>query len=231
MTHILLEDPKLGDQLVGDFRKVIGEYFINQTGPLRVSAGVIDTWRDAWLPEFVGDMVAAVVTGPTFAQQWMRFSRELAMPAYEDGKTHPSGDARIRGVAAVLRAMGKTAEAKAIDDEWRAQLASTGQKPPRGYKLSVPDVLIDQLAKRVVDGCQALGIRSYDLATNQPGDIVGIIQTAWQQFRSDPAGYGLWERQTLRDLWSTISPPLASPNRVAAKGRDRNDVNEPVIAA
>jgi hypothetical protein len=178
-------------------------------------------WRDAWLVEFVADLVATYLTGPAFGWQHSRLcfgeGQTLHEPALGQVATHPAEEARLRGVLAMLRLMD-SAEGPAIQALWAGYLKLRGEAQPADYDVCYPRPLLNSLARQVIEGCQALGLRSFreppDPHASGP-DIPRLLGNAWRQFIQDADNYPAWERARLAELWSTLGLPSPTMARSA----------------
>jgi hypothetical protein len=117
-------------------------------------------WYDAWLREFVADMVAAYLVGPAFGWQHVRLcagrSHNTYHPALGEAAEHPADEARLRGVLAVLELMGMPEVAARIGGLWHEYMAASGETRPADYDVCYPQPLMKSLARHTVAGWQAL---------------------------------------------------------------------------
>jgi hypothetical protein len=205
MTHLLLRtSDDMRAAIQGNMREQVGLYFLYAEHPaLQQHTEVISMWRDAWLEEFTCDMVATYVAGKAFTDQTLRSTNLMWETVFESGDTHPAWGARLAASAAVLRAMGHTAQARQVTADMMAHVARTGEKPDLSFKLLYPPELIQAIADQVVKGCKALDIKGFDQVSQKTG-ILGLINNAWDRFRADPASYRLWESGVLTDLRKTV---------------------------
>lgn len=164
-------------------------------------------WCDAWVQEFVADMVATYLVGPAFGWQHVRLCAGRGQAAYYPslGETaeHPADEARLRGVVAVLEHMKAGPTAVQVQELWNRYVSISGETMPHDYALCYPQRLIASLAGRVAEGCQALGLRSFDQLTDPPAirDIPLLLVEAWEYFLANPQGYTDWESAQLEALW------------------------------
>jgi hypothetical protein len=164
-------------------------------------------WSDAWVQEFVADMVATYLVGPAFGWQHIRLCAGRGQAAYSPslGETaeHPADEARLRGVVAVLTHMKAEPLAVRVQELWTRYVNISGETPTPDYAQCYPQELITVLAERVVDGCRALGLRSFTQEADPPGtqDIPALLVEAWEQFLGNPQSYLNWERVQLETLW------------------------------
>lgn len=167
-------------------------------------------WCDAWIQEFVSDMVATYLVGPAFGWQHIRLCAGRGQAAYYPslGETaeHPADEARLRGIVATLEHMGASPTAVQVQELWNRYVSISGETMPRDYVLCYPQRLIESLAKRVVEGCQSLGLRSFNQLADPPGtaDIPSLLIEAWEQFLANPQSYPGWESAQLEALWGDL---------------------------
>ncbi|MFQ5872324.1 MAG: hypothetical protein ACE5JL_00780 [Dehalococcoidia bacterium] len=218
LGHILLLNYE--DSLIGDFRPELVGYIERERQ--RVDRAqrppqyhqlydlLLAQWRDEWLREFVSDMVATYLTGPAFAWQHVRLcvgSSEAAFhPSLGEMAEHPAEEARLSGMLAVLERMNTGAVATRIRALWDTYLSVSTESRPAEYDVCYPQTLIDSLARRTIEGCQALGLRSFGHLADSSGpiDIPSLISEAWERFMSNPQAYFDWEHQQLDALWQEL---------------------------
>jgi hypothetical protein len=214
MAHNLVNSSaEMRAALQGDLRKKIGHYFVDSEDPdLAQHTEIIGIWRDAWLEEITCDMVATYVAGKAFSDQALRSTRLIWETIFDDEETHPAWGARLLGSASVLRAMGHDGEARRVILDMMAHVSRTGETPDPSYEKLYPDKLIQTIADRVVKGCQALGIKSFDQVSHTAG-VLGLISTAWDYSRLDHPTYRLWESGVImRVRHALLGPPDVDGN-------------------
>lgn len=202
-------------ELVGDFPRVLrdhlGAALDPQAQPPDWSSRprlteVFLTWAEAWLQEFVCDLVATYLLGPAYLWQHARL-RTLAAPssslfALELGASHPADDARMRACLALLRRSGSEAEASEIEARWAEVIALAGESAPPGYEVAYGESLLGELVERVIAGCGGIGLRALDPYAEPGEDLPQLVNEAWRRLLAEPEAYEEWERSTLADLWS-----------------------------
>jgi hypothetical protein len=167
-------------------------------------------WHDAWLREFVSDMIATYLVGPAFGWQHVRLcagrSQDAYHPALGETAEHPADEARLRGVLAVLALMGAQEAGARIGALWRDYLAASGETSPADYEVCYPQTLIASLARHTVEVCRALGLRGFGPVIDPLGtdDIFALLDEAWERFLIDPQSYADWERQQLEKLQQSL---------------------------
>lgn len=167
-------------------------------------------WYDAWLREFVADMIATYLVGPAFGWQHVRLcagrGHSAYHPALGEAAEHPADEARLRGVLAALELLGAPAAAARIGALWREYVAVSGETAPADYELCYPQLLLASLARHTVEGCQALGLRSFGVSRDPPApdDLPALLGEAWERFLADPQSYADWEHERLQALWQGL---------------------------
>jgi hypothetical protein len=88
-----------------------------------------------------------------------------------------------------------------LHDLWERCLTIGGETPSSDYGLCYPEALVASLAHSTIEGCKALGLRSFTEASDDTRHIPALLSEAWNRFRAEPDAYADWERQRLSDLW------------------------------
>ncbi len=218
MAHILYEHNRT--QLTSDFVQELANYVEQERKRatrgqrpreyLRLYDPLFAQWRDAWLVEFVADMIATYLVGTAFGWQHVRLcsgeGQAVYRPALGEASTHPADEARLRGVLAVLSRMGSSGGPK-IKALWDSYLMVHGEVRPADYDICYPQLLLESLADYVIVGCQALGLRAFH-ETNIPGnphpDIPCLIMEGWDRFLENADAYAAWEKTCLGEVWASL---------------------------
>lgn len=216
LGHVLLVHNE--STLVGDFLQEVAEYIREErrrvaTGqrPPEYEAlydGLFAQWSDEWVREFVCDMVATYLLGPAFGWQHLRLcagrSRVAYHPALGEVAEHPSDEARLRGIVATLEQLGAADLGTRLHAMWGSYLTASGESRPAEYDVCYPQRLIAGLARRTVDGCRGIGLRSFSDSAHHGSHIPSLIGEAWDRFLADPDNYGDWERPQMEALWREL---------------------------
>ena len=73
-----------------------------------------------------------------------------------------------------------------------------------------PQVMLESLAKNVIAGCRALGVRGFDQPAEGPASHVpALLAEAWDRFLADAPTYSDWERSQLETLWQELDVATA----------------------
>jgi hypothetical protein len=166
-------------------------------------------WRENWIVEFVSDMVATYLVGPAYGWANLRLSvNSLARfdifgPAMDEFSAveHPSDEARMRGIYAMLRQLQLDVEIKGIDEKWQQFISLSGSNRPADYVYFYPDDLLATLAQYVFKGCKNIGVISFsEQQTSAKMNLAAILNTAWKKFLVEPEHYPDWERAQLQEV-------------------------------
>ncbi len=197
--------------LLREFRRDLRDYFARQQQRLRIQQRpteylrlydlLYEQWRDSWVLEFGADMIATYLVGPSFGWQHVRLCAGIASEVYVPGlgerAEHPADEARLRGVVALLNRVGGEEGVGELPALWGAYSAANGANRPADYDACYPDELLENLARRVSEGCAALGIRPFPDVSDPATDIPALVNEAWDRFRGEPGSYSQWEQVTL----------------------------------
>jgi hypothetical protein len=245
MGHILMLHYE--QKLAGDFVQEVARYVqqaqtnvVNQQRSpeyLGLYDKLLASWGDEWLQEFACDMIATYLVGPAYAWQHIRLSTgshsEIYHPALGEAGGHPADEARLRGIIAVLERMGLTGKAQEVKALWDSYLMVNAQVPTTDYDACYPQHLIDSLADRVIAGCRAIGLHSFNdhdtvpasstggdaTSADQDGTGLGgsvahpaelanlprLLNEAWEVFLATPDTYHDWEHRQLASLWQRLT--------------------------
>jgi hypothetical protein len=206
-----------GDQqLVNDFPISLGVHLRGQLDSPAIPDGadsfdyltdVFFSWQEAWLQEFVCDLIATYLVGPAFPRQHarLRAMTQPLSPIYElkPGSSHPADDARMQACLAHISKFGFEDDAAQLRKIWDEIVAASGERRPAAYDIFYPTPLLEELAETVADGCVKLGLRPYSPDADPLTDIPRLANTAWDRLEVKPDGYEQWEAETVSRLWET----------------------------
>lgn len=167
-------------------------------------------WLKHYVIEFFCDMFATWLLGAAFGWSHLRLtlatSSSLYVPGFGyGGGTHPSDEARMRGILKTLELMGDHHNASAISNKWDAFKTILPDQPDNEYSYCYPDHLLEQLAAQVSSVCQQLGLKAH---TDQPKDddnLPSLLQWAWVTYHQDPADFPNREAEKVIDLNKLLS--------------------------
>jgi hypothetical protein len=216
LGHILLLAQ--WDALVGDFLRELASYILQEQRRVGTEQRpkeyrplynqLFMQWKDAWLLEFVSDMVATYLVGPAFGWQHVRLCAGNSLAAYHptlgERADHPADEARLRGIVAVLTQMGAAEAGARITALWDCYLEASRETRPQDYEVCYPQALLESLAKRIIAGCRSLGVRGFDQPGGPPNDLPSLFGEAWERFLADSQTYAAWERSQIETLWQEL---------------------------
>ena len=215
LGHILQVDHQAA--LIGDFIQELGDSIeqerqraVRRQRPpqyLSLYDPLFAQWRDAWLVEFVADMLATYLVGPAFGWQHVRLcaaeGQAVYFPALGEVATHPADEARLHGVLAVLARIG-SADGQRLQELWVRYLAVRREAKPADYEVCYPEALLESLARHVVEGCHAIGLRGFHEPRDTEPDIPSLLREAWERFIDDADSFQDWEQARLAELWAAL---------------------------
>ncbi len=116
-----------------------------------------------WIMEFTCDLIATYLVGPAFAWTNLKLTTLSSGKnrVYQATPSHPSDEARMRGVFYMLNKMGHKAEVIEIKDSWDQFLKTTNNIIPNNYNYIFPQPLIEELADCVFIGCKDIDLIIY----------------------------------------------------------------------
>ena len=183
-------------------------------GPVQMRP-TLECWVRSWVPwsvEFLCDLFGVLTVGPAFAWSHLHVSAKrggdvFAVPTTSP-TTHPPDAARMAVIAKALAGAGFVAEAAQVEQRWNAFTALSGAVPEPEYRRCFPGHLLDEVFKAGLEGIEALGCRF--ASPSGAGEVVSLLNRAWDEFWADPVGYGRWEEQAVAGLFA---PPAGSAIR------------------
>lgn len=169
-------------------------------------------WIDEWTVEFTCDMIACYLVGPSYGWANLRLcasslSDNVFWPGPDDvASTHPSDDARVKGIVEILNLIGSEVDAAQIKQRWDDYVSLTGHNPPSDYALCYPTPLLKKLARYVLRGCKELGLKAFSEQESRSGStsISNLLNNAWKEFFARPHEYPIWEQHQLAELRLTL---------------------------
>ena len=192
-------------------RRVRGEHQNEFEGKLLERIRV--EWKEKWVIEFTGDMIATYLVGPAYGWANLRLSAnsltrfEIFGPTVEEFPVveHPSDEARMRGIYAMLRKLQHDEEIKNLNEKWQQYIVLSGSERPPNYAYFYPDDLLTALAQYVIEGCKNIGLNSFsDQLASPEMHLAVILNTAWNKFLNAPEQYSDWERAQLQQIRAKV---------------------------
>jgi hypothetical protein len=94
--------------------------------------------------------------------------------------------------------MGFSREANLIEGKWKDLLVVSGAKIEPEYSRCFPPHILKQIVESAFEGFSGMECRIAQKSTNDP--VYTVLNQAWREFWSHPAGYAAWEKQAREHL-------------------------------
>lgn len=164
------------------------------------------SWTEYWMQEFFCDLFGVLVAGPAFAWSHYHLCVKRESDPFETPllfvTTHPADDARMRAALLMLTVTGFDTEAKQIENAWHDYTSVMRYELAPEYNQCYPDTLLSEIVSSAKEGIEGIGIVAPDRQSLTP--VVGLLNTAWQEFWRAPEGYQAWEAERLKALRATL---------------------------
>ncbi len=163
-----------------------------------------NNWKKKWLVEFACDMLAIYFVGPAYA--WTNLKIAIADPPEDiydpEKESHPSHEARMRAINEMLIMLDMNNHIIPIKNAWDELLSLPPyQKRPDNYSLAFPDILLQNLAFNIYQGCQKFGYLSYpEQLEKMDNPVSKVMNEAWDVLRNNPTKYPSWEKENIKTL-------------------------------
>lgn len=160
-------------------------------------------WINTWVMEFCCDMIATYLVGPAYG--WSNFKLATVglnkNKTYKDSQSHPSDESRMRAILLMLEKTGYLQEASEIKKSWEEFLTATNKSIPNNYDEIFPDEMLQALAENIINGCEAIDLRSYaDQTATQQEPISLVLNDAWSNIMADPLQFETWEKLAIEGI-------------------------------
>ena len=160
------------------------------------------SWAKFWMQEFFCDLFGVLMAGPAFAWAHYHLCVKRGGDPFETPlmfeSTHPADDARMRAALMMLAATGFDAEMKLIEKAWRDFVEIMGYDPVPEYQQCYPEPLLSEIVSAAQEGIEGTGVVTAKSDALTP--IVGLLNSAWQEFWRAPKDYQAWETAQLETL-------------------------------
>lgn len=160
-------------------------------------------WISGWIMEFTCDFIATYLVGPAYAWTNMKLTTLSSSNdrVYKDIPSHPSDEARMRGIFYMLEKMGHNQEVIQLKKSWQEFLTATNNPIPANYNYIFPQHIIEQLADNVLAGCQAIDLTIYNDQIKKFGNPISkILNDAWHELFNNPNGFKQWEEERINEI-------------------------------
>jgi hypothetical protein len=164
-------------------------------------------WLNGWIMEFTCDFIATYLVGPAYAYTNLKLSTLSSGKdrIYADFPSHPSDEARMRGIFYLLQQLGYDKEMQEVDTLWKEFLKNINNPVPANYSFIFPQTLIESLCQCVLSGCQAIDLRSYpEQLKSFDSPISKILNEAWREALKYPIDYPNWEAANISLIGTVI---------------------------
>ncbi len=165
-------------------------------------------WVKFWMQEFFCDLFGVLMAGPAFAWSHYHLCVKRGGNPFETPlmfeSTHPADDARMGAVLAMLAATGFEEEGKLVEKAWQDFAEVMDYRPTADYRQCYPENLIRRIVSAVKEGVESIGLVAGKPGSRHP--IVGLLNSAWQEFWRAPENYQAWEAEQLNTLRASLHP-------------------------
>ncbi len=152
-------------------------------------------WVKYWMQEFFCDLFGVLMAGPAFAWSHYHLCVKRGGDPFETPlmfvSTHPADDVRMHAMLMMLTKIGFPAEAKQIERAWRDFVKIMGYDSEAEYRQAYPEILLTKIVSIAREGIEGTGVMTAKPDALKP--IVGLLNSAWQEFWRAPEGYQAWE--------------------------------------
>lgn len=165
------------------------------------------SWVTSWIMEFVCDLIATYLVGPSFAWTNLKITALSSGKSkiFMETKSHPSDESRMRAIMHMLEIMGHKHELSQINESWNKFLSATSNPVPQNYKYTFPDEILQALARYVLQGCADIGLKVYaDQLKDVENPISKILNDAWNCMLTTPEKYAEWEKIKIDQIKQSI---------------------------
>ena len=170
-------------------------------------------WAKYWMQEFFCDLFGVLTTGPAFV--WSHYHlcvkrgddpfetplRFKSHPALES--THPADDARMHAMLMMLTKIGFKAEGKRIEKAWQDFVKVMSYSPIPEYRQAYPESVMSKIVSAAKEGIEGTGVVTAKPDVLTP--IIGLLNSAWQEFWQAPEGYQAWEAAKVEALRTSVN--------------------------
>ena len=164
-------------------------------------------WVKFWMQEFFCDLFGVLTTGPAFVWSHYHLCVKRGGDPFETPlifeSTHPADDARMRAMLIMLTKIGFKAEVKLIKKAWQDFVKIMDHDPVVEYQQCYPEPLVTRIVSAAKEGIEGTGVVTAKPDALKP--IVGLLNSAWQEFWRAPEDYQAWETAEFDDLRTSVN--------------------------
>lgn len=165
------------------------------------------SWARYWMQEFFCDLFGVLTTGPAFV--WSHY--HLCVKRGDDPfkiplmlvSTHPADDTRMQAMLMMLNKIGFKTEGKQIEKAWQDFVEVMGYSPIAEYRQAYPESLMSEIVSAAKEGIEGTGVVTAKPDALTP--IVGLLNSAWQEFWQAPEDYQAWETAKVKALRTSVN--------------------------
>lgn len=160
-------------------------------------------WISSWVMEFTCDFLATYLVGPAYAWTNLKISTlsSGAATVYTGSASHPSDEARMRGILYVLTNLGHHQQVAQIDQSWERFLNVTINPQPAHYDYIFPQHIIEALAEFVIQGCRDNDLLDFQQqAAECEYPISKLLNDAWDLLMVKPGSFADWEQERIEEI-------------------------------
>jgi hypothetical protein len=165
--------------------------------------GMLNNWVEAWVMEFICDLIATYLVGPAYAWTNLKLTTVSSgrNGVFESYASHPSDESRMRAIFYMLHRLGHEAELKRIKESWQPFLDATKNSKGAHYAIAFPQQIIEQLGDNVLAGCRDIDLRCYSDQIKMHGTCVAkLLNDAWEVLFLRPDNFQEWEKTRIEEL-------------------------------
>lgn len=164
-------------------------------------------WTKYWMQEFFCDLFGVLTTGPTFVWSHYHLCIKHGGDPFETPlifeSTHPADDARMRAMLIMLTKIGFKEEMKLIEKAWQDFVKIMDHDSTVEYQQCYPEPMVTRIVSEAKEGIEGTGVVTAKPDALKP--IVGLLNSAWQEFWRAPEDYQAWETAQFDDLRTSVN--------------------------
>ena len=170
-------------------------------------------WAKYWMQEFFCDLFGVLTTGSAFVWSHYHLCVKRGDDPFETPlifeshpvleSTHPADDTRMQAMLMMLNKIGFKTEGKQIEKAWQDFVEVMGYSPIAEYRQAYPESLMSEIVSAAKEGIEGTGVVTAKPDALMP--IVGLLNSAWQEFWQAPEDYQAWETAKVKALRTSVN--------------------------
>lgn len=162
------------------------------------------SWLNSWIVEFFCDLFGVFAAGPSYG--WahlhlcLRHDSDSHQCPFFDTTSHPANASRTTVIIDGLRMAGFETEADELAAAWADFLHLTRESSDADFVECYPNNLLRQVVEFGFKAYKETGCQV--VSRSSMGKCQTLLNSAWQQFRSDPKKYPAWEAAAMKKFYS-----------------------------